>query len=285
MRGTAGGGAIAACLLVVAAARGESESPEAHPYARTQLSTDVLGRLGPPGGLLKVELNHQRGRRKSPMDFPESYVQTGGALGINTSLALASVHAEWQPAAFFTLRATGRMFNHFGSLYTLYTFDQPDATYSDADLDAYPGALIGGLQQEAELKATFRALIGRVFLSNTTTAAYVHFSAQRPYFLDFTRDMLLARTDFVLTNLLLGQYLFWRGDAGGSLGAGAFWDYTFVAETNDERHRIGPALSYRSNVDDWGQLRGFLGVGVNAVDRNRAGDFTLLVGAGWDWTP
>jgi hypothetical protein len=283
--------ALTLCATRVAAEPAPSLTPPAAdvsevarpgPFTRLQLRSDVFGRLNPIGALVRSELAYQRGERTDSA-LPNSFLEAGAAAGVNASFLVFGVHAAWQPAPFFTLRAAERLTRHFGSAYTLHTFASRDAPYGD-DVLHDESRLSDGWQEETEIEATLRAVFGPFFVSSMTRGTHVFFTPQGPYFLDFARDLLVARSDVVLSQILIAQYLFWREPSGGSLGVGPFYELTHAFESGAERQRVGPLVSYRTDVSEWGQGRGYLALGFNLVDRNRAEELMAQVGVGWDFT-
>jgi hypothetical protein len=251
-------------------------------FTRLQLRADAFGRLNPIGALVRSELAYQRGERTNSA-LPDRFLEAGMAAGGNASFAVFGVHAAWQPAPFFTLRAAERLTRHFASAYTLHTFTSPGAPYGDDVLND-GSRLNDGWEEETEVEATLRAVFGPFFVSSMTRGTHVFFTPPEPYFLDFARDLLVRRSDIVLSEVLIAQYQFWREPSGGSFGVGPFYEFTHAFESGVERQRVGPLASYRTDVNEWGQGRCYLALGYNLVDRNRVEELMAQLGVGWDFT-
>lgn len=256
-----------------------------HIGRRVFLSTDLIGTYNALGlGLFGVLIDRNVYDVDSDYGVEWAYLQTGVGVMVSPAYAQASMHVEWQPAAFFQLRADYTFFGFFGTQGGLHGFPGRPAAY-DVDRDSsLPGSDKTGLGHRGLLRPVLAGQVGPVILRNQLDLAVYSVDTKDPYFYELEYDYLLKRTDLIIFNQTQLLFQVWKEPREATLMIGAIYDVTRSLETEIDRQRLGGAIIWQP-IDPWGPLdrfRVYLVGGWIVDDPNRKDEPFIIFGIGTD---
>lgn len=250
------------------------------------LHADLFARLNPNGVMLSVGGYRRRITEKDEKTgLTSSYLQGGFALGANPAYGQASVHIEWMPAIFATIRLQYDLYRFFGTNGALLSFPDANAKFGKDQINALSGKEESGFGHRIMVQPTVYARKGPVVVRNQTDLAYYRFDGKGPYFYEWEYDTLLKNGDLLLDNRTALLYEGWKGRKDATLLVGPFYEITHATEADLTRQRIGGQLFWMPAESLWSlnRPRIYSQVGVNLQDRNRKGEMFVTVGFGFDY--
>jgi len=253
--------------------------------AKTIVSVDGVGRVGPAGIMLSVGV----ARRWLPEDSASPlargrYLQLGLSANANPAYAQGSASIEWVPLAPFQLRLEYDAFGFFGTNGSLLRFPSASSKFGKAEIDALSGKEESGLGHRVMFNPVLRAQLGWLVLRNESEASWYRMSARTGWYYEWEHDTLVGETDWLLANRTTAFLELWRGRGEARLLAGPMYDLTRAGSADITRHRVGVS-AYFEPAGRWlgfDRVRLYALAGVNVVDRNRPGDPFALFGLGGD---
>lgn len=253
---------------------------------RNTLHADLFTRLNPDGVMLSVG-GYRRciTGKDEETGLTSSYLQGGFALGANPAYGQASLHIEWMPAIFATLRLQYDLYRFFGTNGALLSFPDANAKFGKDQINALSGKEEGGFGHRIMVQPTIFANMGPVVVRNQTDLSYYRFDGKGPFFYEWEYDTLLKDGDFLLANRSALLYEGWKGRKDSSLLVGPFYEITHSAEADLTRERVGGQLFWVPAESLWSLKRPriYSQVGTNLRDRNRKGEMFFTVGFGFDY--
>lgn len=280
--------ATSALLLAVGSANADEAAPEPEKataqatrpdadrpspnaaHSRVFGSGSVAGIMNPAGIQLDATVQYRGVLSTDERTGAEkSYLQAGGGFRLNPVYVGHSVHGEWSPAQFLTLRTEYELMGFPGTTRGLLSFSEKTAAFGDDQLTG--GDAHSGVMHKAMLAPTFQSKFGPVILRNKSHVAYYHATTVGPYFYEPGHDTLIAKDDVVIqgrTELLL---LAWRGGREAGLVFGPVYEVTRAIRTEVSRQRLGGmmAMTVADRIGGFYRPGFFVEVGGNLEDRNR----------------
>ncbi|HWB79319.1 MAG TPA: hypothetical protein VG755_30365 [Nannocystaceae bacterium] len=192
--------------------------------------------------------------------FKDSYFALKAHTFLNPAFGRVGPMLELQPLAILNLQAIYNAVGYFKTFDQLQSFQSPNASYSDTDLDKRTNRRYPGLGHYVTLAALVQAKVGRFAVRDNIKFYYAYFHLMRDpvthrqdtVYYDQTLDILQPNKGWVATNDLDAIYLF---DFGLKLGARYTLTHAFytngmypagesTANRNSPTHRVGPAILY-----------------------------------------
>lgn len=239
-------------------------------HSRVFGSGTVAGIVNPAGIQLDATVQYRGVLSTDERTGAEkSYLQVGGGFKLNPVYVGHSVHGEWSPAQFLSLRTEYELLGFPGTTRGLLSFSDKGAAFGESELSG--GDAHSGVMHKAMLAPTLQSKFGPVILRNKSHVAYYHASTVGPYFYEPGHDTLIAKDDVVIqgrTELLL---LAWRGGREAGLVFGPVYEMTRAIRTEVSRQRLGGmvAMTVADRIGGFYRPGFFVEVGGNLEDRNR----------------
>jgi hypothetical protein len=253
---------------------------------RSTLHADLFARLNPNGVMLSVgDYRRLITGKDEKTGLTSSYLQGGFALGVNPAYGQASIHIEWMPAIFATIRLQYDLYRYFGTNGALLSFPDADAKFGKDQINALSGKEESGFGHRIMVRPTVYVRKGPVVVRNQTDLAYYRFDGKGPYFYEWEYDTLLKDGDLLLDNRTALLYEGWKGRNDASLLVGPFYEITHAGEADLTRQRMGGQLFWMPAESLWSlnRPRIYSQVGVNLQDPNRKGEMFVTIGFGFDY--
>ncbi len=269
----------------IASAQDEPVYKGPHLGERVFLSSDLIATYNALGvALFNVLIDRHVYEVDPDYGIEWAYLQTGVGLTICPAYTQASMHVEWQPAAFFQIRADYSLFGYFGTQGGLRGFATGDEPY-DVDRDSsLPGTDKASLGHRGLLRPVLAAQFGPVIIRNQLDLALYSVDTDEPYFYELEYDYLLKRTDLLIMNQTQLLFQVWKAPREATLMVGGMYDVSTSMETEIRRQRAGAAIVWQPK-DPWGALdrfRVYLVGGWIIEDPNRENEPFLILGVGTD---
>lgn len=263
---------------------GDGKTPPA-PGMQNTYTADLAAMMNPDGLMLMAGGYRRWVQETDGKGMPERYTQAGFGLGINPAFAKGSLHAQWQPAAFFNLRLEYDLYRFFGSNYGLLSFPDARAEFGKDELEDRKGSEEEATGHRGLIQPTLYAKAGPLLIINQTDLAYYQFSGDGPYFLDLEYDTLVKDNDFVLANRTQFFMPAWKGGGAAILYVGPYYEITKAHDADLTRQRVGGQVYWVPADTLWGmdKPRIYSQMGVNIQDRNREDEMYLTLGFGVDF--
>jgi hypothetical protein len=216
--------------------------------------------------------------------FRELYVSYGAEL-LLSGLQRPAAYVEWLPMRIFKLRLQYDLWIWPGFALGRghgLTFDSAQTPFDPAELQRRKGEERPGLGHRLALLPTLQAKVGPVVLIDTAELAGWFVHGPRSFWREPLHDTLIERgaVDATVKNTLLLVLQLWTGGKDTRLLFGGIHEVVHAVGADVTRHRVGPALIVTPVTEAFGVSRPtiFFLFGVNAVDRNRAGEQWMQLG-------
>jgi hypothetical protein len=270
-----------------AATTGSPRWPGPHLGLRRLAAVDVQGAYNPLGiqvlGSLVLRNVYEVDQKRN---IEWAYLQAGLGILLNPAYAQVSVHMEWAPAAFLTLRFDTALFGYFGVLGALRQFDSfPEKSDVDRNASSLPGHDRTGFAYRVMLQPTLALQQGWFIFRNQCNIAMYRFVGRGAYFYEYENDTVMAPTELLIYNQLWVLAQVWKAKRDATLMIGALYDVTYTAVTDLRRQRVGGLFLWQPK-DPWGpldRLRIYVMAGVILEDRNRKYEPFVAGGFGTDF--
>lgn len=232
----------------------------------------VGGQVNPPAVLVRVGASYHRTLERGDVGSDGAYLEAGGALTATPAYVAPSAYAEWSPAPWFVLRGQYEALGFVGTTRGVVSVSSSRADFSDSALSN--ASARAGVGHKLAVTPMLRARFGPVVVLHQVDAAYYRYIGDGPLFYEIQHDTLVARGDVVLDSRTDVLFDLSRGGRPPALFVGPSYSLTRAIRTEVQRQRVGGALAFVF-ANAWGPVRRptlLLDVGVNAEDRNRAGE-------------
>lgn len=253
---------------------------------QNRLKADLAGQVNPDGVVALFELSRRWiGTLNKELNIPASYFQTGLGLGSTPAYGILNAHLEWQPVIFASLRMQYDFYRYYGANAGLLSFPSAGSPFGEKEVEALEGREEAAYGNRFLVRPTLYATAGPILIMNRTDLAYVHYTGQGPFFLDWNYETLLSDDDHVIenrTNVLLELR---KGTGKARILAGPYYEIMHASSSRLRRNRAGGMVSWIP-ADSWGPLkrpRVYAQAGVYLHDRNREGEGYAALGAGFDF--
>jgi hypothetical protein len=256
-----------------------------HTGGRYTLYGDLAGALNPQGLRLSSGVYYRNVYNYSEKyDTASAYMQTGLGLSVSPAYGQASVHIEWMPLIFLSLRAQYDHFSFFGSYGSLLSFNSSKESFGDDITDSRNDEETGS-GQRFMFQPTLQAKFEKFVFRNQTDVAYYQFSGRGPYFLEQEFYTLMKSRDRLISNRTQILYQAWHGRGDSStLLVGPFYELTNTQKAEIAQKKIG-GLMYWVPVDSvWGldSPRIIFKSGYHIKDPDRQGEMFVVFDIGFD---
>lgn len=280
---------LAIAVLTVLIGGAAHAEPEPQPAPRPRAGFDqklCLGvRVAPLGLVFESESTfHYRFGPDDNWLLADAHLSIGPFVDVTPVMSAVGGVLEFQPAAFFVLRAKALRLDHFGTFGTLTTFDGLDADWSPERLSALEDADAGHVSSGLwlDLDAQLRAAIGNFVVTFNAHPMWLSADVDAPYYEPYN-DILLAPDDLLLDFVAIAGWSF--SPRLGDLVVAARWELMVGDAAEQPRHTLGAAVHWLI-ADGDGAVPGVSidgMVGVYLEDRYRAGDPFAAVGVTVEW--
>lgn len=264
---------------------GDEKSSSTTLDTQATFTADLAAMMNPDGLMLMAGGYRRWVQERAAEDMPLRYAQTGFGLGLNPAYAKGSLHAEFQPAAFFNLHVEYDLYGFFGTNGGLLSFPDADAKFGKHELEDREGSEETAMGHRGLVQPTFYAEAGPVLIINQTDLAYYRFEGDGPFFLDWEYDTLAKDGDYVMSNRTQLLVPAWKGTRAAVLYTGPYYEITHAHDADLTRQRAGAQLYWVPAETLWGmdKPRIYSQAGVNIQDPNRQGEMYLALGFGVDF--
>ncbi|MFO0749411.1 MAG: hypothetical protein U1F43_27650 [Myxococcota bacterium] len=281
---------VAAALALAAGLGGTSPAAAAEP--RTSFGEHLwLGaRVAPLGLTLESETTF-RWRFGPDGDelLEDDHLDVGAFVGASPVMSMVGGLVEFQPAAFFVLRARALRLDWFGTFGLLSKVDGLDGDWSPERLsdleDADQGTVSSG--SWLDIDAQLRAKVGGFIAVLECRPAWIHSAIGGPYYEPYN-DILLAADDLLVDAQAIAGWLF-----DDSLFVGARWELMVSDAARQPRQTVAALVHWETalggardpahppSAATTFSLDGL--VGAYAEDRYRAGEAWGALAATLAW--
>jgi hypothetical protein len=253
---------------------------------RYYLAGSLLGRINPQAGGFQGSIRYRNVYSFSDVyKMDSAYWQTSFGVGISPAVISASVHAEWMPCLFLTMRVQYDYYAYLGTNNALLSFKSPDADYGNSVLkDRNDEETASG--HHFLFQPSLQGKIGKVVLRNQTDLSYYRFSGRGPYYWEPAHDILLKDGDFLFANRTFVLYEIYRKSPAEALLAGPYYEVTRADDAHITQQKIGAAV-YWTPADSLWLLKNpklVMVTGYHLQDPNREDSLFLMLGAGFEYS-
>jgi hypothetical protein len=253
--------------------------------SRYYLAGNLVGRINPQGGGFQGSFRYRNVYGYSEKyDMESAYWQTSFGVGISPAAVLASLHAEWMPWLFLTMRVQYDYYAYLGVNNALLSFKSPDAHYGDSVLkDRDDEERASG--HHFIFQPSLQGKIGKIVFRNQTDLSYYRFSGRGPYYWEPAYDTLLKDGDFLIANRTFILYEIYKKSHSETLLAGPYYEVTRAGAAQITLQKVGAAL-YWTPADSLWHLNNpklVTVAGYHFQDPNRQGSLFLLMGVGFEY--
>jgi len=216
-------------------ANASANSPSISP----EVKLEALGSINPKAAAIRGEIHYRYTYQKdiSPL-WNNLYIQSGVQYLVSPAFARGGVHIEWMPIAVFQLRLRYDYDYYFGNAGSLLNFNSPDAAYSDQVIEARKGSELTAHANRFSVNPILRAKFDNIIIRSSFEYYRYHISANYPYFLERSLDILVARNGQVFSNKLNMFYRLNTPLAKKTL-VGPMYEYLHSKETKLTQQRLG----------------------------------------------
>jgi len=252
---------------------------------RYYLAGSLLGRINPQAGGFQGSIRYRNVYKYSDeYKMDSAYWQTSFGVGISPAVISASVHAEWMPWLFLTMRVQYDYYAYLGANNALLSFKSPDADYGNSVLkDRDDEESASG--HHFLFQPSLQGKIGKIVFRNQTDLSYYRFSGRGPYFWEPAYDTLLKDGDFLFANRMFVLYEIYKKSPSETLLAGPYYEVTRADDAHITQQKIGAAV-YWTPADSLWLLKNpklVMVTGYHLQDPNREDSLFLMLGAGFEY--
>lgn len=252
---------------------------------RYYLAGNLVGRINPQAGGFQGSIRYRNVYGYSEKyDMESAYWQTSFGVGISPAVVQASLHAEWMPWLFLTMRVQYDYYEYLGVNNALLSFNSPREPYGDSSLkDRHDEETASG--HHFMFQPSLQGKIGGVVFRNQTDLAYYRFSGRGPYYWEPAYDTLLKDGDFLIANRTFILYEIYKKSHSETLLAGPYYEVTRADESRITQQKVGAAFYWTPADSLWNLTSPKLVMvtGYHLQDPNRQGSLFVMIGAGFEY--
>ena len=252
---------------------------------RYYLTGNLVGRINPQAGGFQGSIRYRNVYGYSEKyDMESAYWQTSFGVDMSPAVMQASLHAEWMPWLFLTMRVQYDYYKYLGVNNALLSFKSPHEPYGDSSLnERHDEEKASG--NHFMFQPSLQGKIGKIVFRNQTDLAYYRFTGRGPYYWEPAYDTLLKDGDFLIANRTFILYEIYKKSHSETLLAGPYYEVTRADESQITQQKIGAAL-YWTPADSLWHLNSpklVAVAGYHFQDPNRQGSLFLLIVVGFEY--
>ncbi len=207
----------------------------------------------------------------------------GGEIGINPAYGQFSAYSEWTPLIFLKFRLQYDRYVFLGQYGGLLSFSSANQKYGDAIIENREGEEENTTGSRIVLKPLLRANIGNLIFRNQSTFAQYYFEGKGQYFLELEHSVLLKNDDTLYANDFTTLYDIKLNDKL-NLFIGPYHELIYAKSAKITNQRIGINLFLDNQKNNYFKTQRFFSrIGTNLEDKNRKGEFFIILGYGVDF--
>lgn len=252
---------------------------------RYYLTGNLVGRINPQAGGFQGCIRYRNVYGYSEKyDMESAYWQTSFGVGISPAVMQASLHAEWMPWLFLTMRVQYDYYEYLGVNNALLSFNSPNAPYGDSSLNDRHDEEKASANRFI-FQPSLQGKVGGIVFRNQTDLAYYRFSGRGPYYWEPAYDTLLKDGDFLIANRTFVLYEIYKKSHKETLLVGPYYEVTRANESQITQQKVGAAL-YWTPADSLWHLTSpklVMVTGYHLQDPNRQGSLFVMIGAGFEY--
>jgi len=245
---------------------------------------DLVGLYNPLGLSVSVKSYQRRVYRHDPLPLWDGlYYQLGGQALVTPAFSRAGVHAEWLPIAILKLRAQIDRLYFSGAFGSLLTFNTANESFDDDVIENREGEERSGYGNRSSFQITLQTKHQHFIVRNITEQVHYQFPGSGPYYLERENELLLARSDSVLSNQI--YVLYETKTPAYQRMIGPYHSYVSVDKSGNKSERLGLTWyqQFNKKMATLNNARWYLQAGKYLQEPNRKDEVYLLLGIGGDF--
>jgi len=254
----------------------------ANPSLSPEVSIEAIGISNPIAAAIRGEVYYRYIYRKdtSPL-WNDLYIQSGVQYLVSPAFARGGVHLEWLPIAVFQLRLRYDYDYYAGNAGSLLNFNSRNAAYSDKVVDARKGSELTAHANRIVINPILRVKFGEFIVRNSLNYYRYQISANHPYFLERSLDILVAQKGQIYSNKLSMLHILNLPTAKKTL-VGPLFEYLYSKEANLTQQRLGLLWfqTLKKQSKHFKDTRWFTLLSFFLEDRHRENEIYLGFGIG-----